>query len=364
MIWLTWRQFRSQAVTAATGLALFAVLLLLTRSRMAGLYAASGMSGCHGACAGIASAFLNQLASTQPFTGHSFDPLPGGFNLYPFVYVLGTVLILTAPAVIGCFWGAPLIARELETGSGRLAWSQSVTRTRWLTVKLVATGAAAMALTEAFALLLAWWATPIARAMGAGGSGSVFSGNRFSPVTFATHGITPIGYAAFGFALGVTAGLLIRRTVPAMAVTLVVFAAVQLAVPLWVRPHLLPAAHTTQAIGRDITLSTSSSRGAPPASFSLTTGGIPGQPGAWVITSGAVDRAGHAITAAPAACAAGLADGKPGLDCLAQHGIQIAASYQPASRYWPLQSIETGLFLAAALALAGLCYRQLGRRRS
>jgi len=42
---------------------------------------------------------------------------------------------LATPALLGIFWGAPLIARELETGTCRLAWNQSVTRTRWLTVK-------------------------------------------------------------------------------------------------------------------------------------------------------------------------------------------------------------------------------------
>ncbi len=72
--------------------------------------------------------------------------------------------------------------------------------------------------------------------------------NRFNPLAFATHGITPLGYAAFAFALGATIGALIRRTVPAMAVTLAIFAAVQIAMPLWIRPNLLPASHTTTAI--------------------------------------------------------------------------------------------------------------------
>ena len=74
--------------------------------------------------------------------------------------------------------------------------------------------------------------------------GGVTAQGQYTRLVFATHGITPLGYAAFGFALGVTAGALIRRTVPAMAVTLAIFAVIQIAIPLWVRPHLFPARHT------------------------------------------------------------------------------------------------------------------------
>jgi len=363
MIWLTWRQFRAQATAAAAALAAFAVLLVSTQPRMTSLFSASGIAGCHsGSCAGLASAFLDQLASATPFSGHAFDPLPDGFDLYPFVYTLGTLLILAAPAIVGTFWGAPLIARELETGTGRLAWNQSITRTRWLAVKLALVAAAAMAVTEAFSLLQTWWATPIGRAMSLGGSASVFSGNRFSPLAFATHGIAPVGYAAFGFTLGVTAGLIIRRAVPAMAVTLAIFAAAQIMMPLWVRPHLIPAQHATVAIGRDVTLNnyTVTNGGAP--RFALTTGTVPGQPGAWVIASSAVDRAGQPVGTIPAACVKQFANSDGGLDCLGGQGIRMTVSYQPASRYWALQSAEAGIFLALAAALAGFCFWRFGRR--
>jgi hypothetical protein len=81
-----------------------------------------------------------------------------------------------------------------------------------------------MAVTEALSLMHAWWADPISKAIALGGGSSVLSGNRFSWLTFAGHGITPLGYAAFAFALGTAAGTLIRRAVPAMALTLAVFA--------------------------------------------------------------------------------------------------------------------------------------------
>jgi hypothetical protein len=166
---------------------------------------------------------------------------------YGVLFLLSTGIILLAPAVIGLFWGAPLIARELETGTAALAWNQSVTPTRWLAVKLAAGALAAMVLAEALSLMQTWWAAPISQAV-ADGSGSGVAQSRFSQLNFATHGITPLGYAAFAFALGVTAGALIRRTIPAMAVTLAVFAALQVAMPLWVRPNLAPPRHTVVPI--------------------------------------------------------------------------------------------------------------------
>jgi ABC-type transport system involved in multi-copper enzyme maturation permease subunit len=361
MIWLTWRQFRAQAVTAVVALAAFAILLAVTESRMARLYAASGIVGCHdGRCAGLASQFLVYLTS-----GRSFPLLPDGSNGYVILYFLSVLVILAAPAIIGIFWGAPLIARELETGTCRLAWNQSITRTRWLMVKLTLIGVAAMAVTEAFSLLQAWWAAPIGKAVGLGGSASIITEGRFGPFVFPTHGITPLGYAAFAFALGVTAGFLIRRAIPAMAITLAIFALVQFATPLWVRPHLLPPSQTVatiEAAQANVTAADS-------ATITFTAS-VPGQPGAWIISTGAVNAAGQPFGGIPAVCESAIPPdlgrgGSPALDhCLARHGIRVALSYQSVSRYWALQFAETGLFLALALALAWYCFWRLNRRRS
>jgi hypothetical protein len=344
MIRLSLLQLRVQVMTAAVALGAFAVLLAATGSRMVSLYAASGLSDCApSTCGQLASNFLLQVNAAGP---------------YGLLYLLGVILIAVTPAVIGLFWGAPLIAREVETGTSALAWGQSVTRTRWLAVKLAVGCLAAMAVTEGMSLLQAWWAAPIGRAVGQGGSGTDFALGQFSPLVFVAHGITPLGYAAFAFTLGVTAGALIKRTVPAMAVTLVIFAAVQIAMPLWIRPSLFPASHTTVVIGRDITLSSDAQ-----GNFRLTTSSLAGQPEAWIMSSGAVNEAGHPITAVPA-CTQALvssAGGPAGVDCLASQGVRIAVTYQPASRYWPFQWAETGIYLALALALAGYCFRRLRR---
>jgi len=349
MIWLTWRQFRVQAITAAAALASFAILLAATGPGLASRYAASGISGCHGfACGSVVNAFLSNLA----------DP-------YPVVYLLGIGLILVAPAIIGIFWGAPLIARELETRTFTLAWNQTITRTQWLAAKLAMTGLAAVAVTEAISVIYAWWAAPISKAIGLGSTGGLpklFSQGQFSSVIFATHGIAPLGYAAFAFTLATAAGALTRRTLPAMAITLATFAAAQIAMPLWVRPHLIPPSHTIAAIDA-----------ADLAYGNLAADVVPGQPGAWILSSQALDPAGQPVSAVPAACVgsgSSLPDQKGGAtaitpaQCMQGRGYREAITYLPTSRYWPLQRIETGVFLALALVLAGSCFWQLRRRRS
>lgn len=348
MTWLTWRQFRLQATTAAAALAAFAILLAATEPHLASLYAASAVNGCHGdGCATAVIAFLNRLDATSP---------------YAIVYLLGIGIILGAPAIIGIFWGAPLVSREFETRTFNLAWTQSVTRTQWLVAKLALTGLAAMAVTEVLSLIYSWWADPITKAIVLGDGGGipkVFVGGRFSTVIFATHGITPLGYAAFAFALGTAAGALIRRTLPAMAVTLAIFVAVQVATPVLVRPHLLPPDHM---VARIATAADQSGVGLNYGN--LTAVDVPGQPGAWLLSSELVNAAGQPARTL-AACgnpyATKLAD--PGR-CLASHGYREAITYQPASRYWLLQGIETGIFLVLALALATFCFWRLGRRRT
>ncbi len=349
MIRFTLLQFRVQARVALAALLAFAVVLAVTGPHLASLYGASTITGCHGgSCVGAANAFLDRLTITSP---------------YPMVYVLGIGIILVAPAIIGIFWGAPLIARELEARTFAVAWTQSITRARWALVKLVLGGLVAMAVAEALALMLAWWADPISKAIGLGGPypfGSVFDQSRLGPFLFATSGVTPVGYAAFGFALGTAAGVLIRRTLPAMAIALAIFAAVQIAVPLWVRPQLIPP-------DRAVVSGPTFFEAAAMSVGTLKASAVPGQPEAWILASGPINAAGQPVGTIPAACLSPSAGkgASPDLGaCMARRAIREAITYQPGSRYWPLQWLETAIFLVLSLALAGLCFWLLGRSRT
>jgi hypothetical protein len=346
MIRFTWLQFRAQALVALAALAVVAVALAATGPHLAHLYAASGIATCqaHGNCGPLVSSFLGKVATAK---------------IDQYLYYLGIGALFAAPVIIGMFWGAPLVTRELETGTFRLAWTQGVSRTRWMAVKLGVIGLAAMATAGLLSLMLTWWSSPVDTASGLKDGGSI-SFIRLGLVQFATRGITPIGYAAFAFALGVTAGVLIRRTVPAMAATLAGFAFVQIAWPNWIRPHLIAPAHAVVALtSANISSLAQGSNNSmtvnPPVSAS--------QPGAWILSTQTVDKAGHVFNAATiTACR-----GSNFQACRAALGglhLSDVISYQPASRFWAFQWYESAIFLALAVILAGVCCWQIRRRVS
>ena len=163
-----------------------------------------------------------------------------------------------------------------------------------------------------------------------------------------------------------------------MAVTLAIFAALQVAMPLWVRPNLAPPDRTVIPV-TSLGAAIPSETGAGGTIFTFYAITIPGQPGAWLLSSGPVNAAGQPVSATPAACISveGTSP-SPGTNqaaspqgattgpvafrgCLASHGIREAITYQPASRYWRFQATETAIYLALALALAGYCFRRLRR---
>jgi ABC-2 family transporter protein len=347
MMWLTWRQFRAQALTAAAALAVLAIILVITGLRLAHLYGASGIPACqaHRDCAALVSNFTNEVRANTTDTVLSD---------------LGIGLLLVTPAIIGAFWGAPLITREIETGTFRLAWNQSVTRTRWVAVKLGLIGLASMATAGLLSLMVTWWASPIDHVTGlpAGRNGTP-TFDRLAPVLFAARGITPVGYAAFAFALGVTAGVLIRRTVPAMAATLAVFAAVAIVTPQWVRPHLVAPAHVSTALtSASIDGWSSSGNGS-----QMSVEGAINLPGAWVISKQTLTPAGQVFTGpAPRACMSSSSTVSACDAALGRLHLRQRVTYQPASRYWAFQWYETAIFLVLALALAGLGAWQVRRR--
>jgi hypothetical protein len=332
MIWLTWRQFRARAWTAATALTAVAAILAVTGPHLAHLYDTSGISTCqaHGDCLPVTTKLVSELSSG---TGKILENV-------------GTWALYAVPAVMGVFWGAPLIASELETGTYRLVWNQSITPARWLTVKLAITGLASMAVAGLLSLMVTWWSSPIDQA----------TGNRFTPFMLAARGVVPIGCAAFAFALGVAAGLLIRRVVPAMAVTLVLFAGMLIVISSWVLPHLIPPVHRNLPLTAEMWYSAPDMTIAGGPAFATVT-----IPGAWVLTkpfTPALNSAGQVAAGLLRTCLGGA---NPSSGCFARLHLHVAAAYQPASRYWPFQWCEMALFVILALALAALCLWRIRR---
>jgi hypothetical protein len=338
MIWLTWRQFRAQAIAAAAALAAIAVIFGMTGPHLAHLYDVSGLATCHVGCSALTTSFLDSVKADA---------------IYPALYIAGVMILYVTPGIIGVFWGAPLVTRELEAGTFRLAWNQSVTRTRWLAVKLALTGLAAMVTTGLLSLIITWWASPVVRAGGVPTSFGQLS--RFSPVAFGARDIVPVSYAVFGFALGVAVGVLARRILPAMAITLAVFAAVQVIMPNVVRPHLLPPTTVTAPVSVSLATAVVGHNG-------TLTVPVTGLPGAWVFSNQTITPSGRVFVLPDIpACNSGTQQ-----QCdawLATQHLRRTISYQPASRFWVFQGYETAIYLVLALAVAGFCVWWIRHRR-
>jgi hypothetical protein len=337
MLWLTWRQFRAQGIAAGAALAFVALVLAITGPNLASMYNRSGLSTCTASCGTHAASFINQVKGS-----------PAELIFYGCVF-----LSYLVPALIGIFWGAPLVAHEIERGTFRLAWNQSVPRTRWIATKLGLLGLAAMGTAGLLSLMISFWADPLYLAAQKAGQNSL-SISRFAPPLFGANGIVPIGYAAFAFALGVTAGVLVRRMLPAMAITLAVFVAVQMLMIGVVRPHLIPPVRSTQALSAIGLNGTGEQNG----QLFLQVGSISEYPGAWIIGSQPVNASGRPATTVPQACASLTTTFVP---CVASHGVLMEVSYQPASRYWAFQWLETALYLLLAAGLGGVCYWRIRR---
>jgi hypothetical protein len=328
VIRFAWLRFRTQAAVAFGLLVIAAVVLAVTGPGLAHAYDTT-VATCkpRGDCAAALSAFP-----------------PSGDRA---LNTLARYLLFGVPGLIGVFWGAPLVAREFETGTFRLSWTQGITRARWLAVKIGVVGGAGMVTAGLLSLILAWWSSPIEKV----------TMDRLTPAAFGAGGIAPIGYTAFAFALGVTAGMLIRRTLPAMAVTLVIFTAVQVAVPLWVRPHLIAPVQTTSAL--NVASITEVGSGAPGGAHngSLFVQAQPDIPGAWILSSQVITPAGRPAASDPAtgACAGPSSTRQSCNAYLETLHLRQEVTYQPLSRYWVLQWYESAIFLALALILAGFC---------
>jgi hypothetical protein len=341
MIRFSLLQFRGQAITALAALLVAALVLVVTGAHLDYLFDVSGLAACHSAagCPALAGQLLEKVRGYSPFQ---------------LLYWAGLYLVYVVPALVGTFWGAPLIAREIEAGTFRVAWTQSVSRTRWLVVKLALGGLASMAAAGLLSLMVTWWASRVDPL-------DPFGMNRLQPAMFGARGIVPIGYAAFAFALGVTAGMLIRNTVPAMAVTLVAFTAVEGAVIAWIRLHLIRPVHAVMPLNLATVQDVGNNVGAP-ASNGLFVSAPVAEPSGWVYSSQVLNAGGHtSLGPEPHACASG----GPWQSCLTALGklhLRQAVTYQPTSHYWPLQWAETSLFLALALLLAGFCFAWTRRR--
>jgi ABC-2 family transporter len=346
MTWLTWRQFRTQATAIFILVGALAVVLAVT--------------GPH-------------LFAQYPTQDADFLDVINTEVINTVGYLAGIAVLYVLPGLIGAFWGAPLIARELEAGTHRLVWNQSVTRTRWLGVKLSLIGLAAVVTAGLAGLAVSWWSDPIDQSIAKGEHAGSFILPRLHPVIFGARGIVPIGYTVFALALGVALGLVLRRIVPAIALTLVVVVAVQVAVPLLVRSHLAETARQVSVITTDnyTAVMITGNQGAVTTQMNLKVD--LGAPGDWIVSNRTIDASGQVTDKLPswlADCgdplpAASHQPNPPSAETcftrFADAGYRQQASYHPAANFWTLQWRETALLLVLALLLTAFTFWRIHR---
>jgi hypothetical protein len=291
-------------------LVLLGAFLLITGLDMVHFSQQSGLTGClaHAAdrstCGPLEELFQNQFSAIMS--------LP--------------LFLLALPVLLGALVGAPLVAREVEQRTHLLVWTQSITRFRWLRVKLALVLGVGLLAAGALLALLIWWETPITQFRGYFGGSFDFSGPAW------------LGAALLALALGIFAGTLTRRTVLAVFITLALFVAIRVPVELYWRPHFEPPITVTWPLGQDT----------PPVTLSDQD---------WTIARGWIDAQGNKTNNLECNAVQTLTQ------CLQSEGFRgNYLTYQPADRFWTFQWIETGIYLAFSVLALGVAVWLVRRR--
>ena len=303
MVWVTWRQHRPTLISVPVVLGAVAVFLWIAGLKIHHDYAV--LTACH------------------PASSNACGTLNNAFNSTDWT-IANTILIFMnlAPAIIGTFAGAPVLARELETGTYRYAWTQGFGRERWTVAKLALLAVALTAAAGAFSQVFTWFFRPFL----AQEDMTVLDGTVFD-----TRGIVFAAWTLAAFAIGACAGMLIRRIVPAMAATLAAYTGLALATWLFLREHY------------PLALVTSNSNSFPSGPLWML--------GTWYTGPGGKPASQSTLNQIFALFPN---NGAPRVketltQEFAQHGITEWWRYIPVSRFWPMQFVEAGWLLALSV---------------
>jgi ABC-type transport system involved in multi-copper enzyme maturation permease subunit len=290
MIWVSWRQHRSQAIVGLGLICAFAVYGLVLGLQMRTSFSNNNLATC----------LAHSLGTSCPNSVANFDNRFGSLVNIGFYAVL-----LLLPGLIGAVVGATVLGRELEMGTWRLAWSQTVPRTRWLIMQLAVAATGLIVLGAVITLIITWYRAPMDRLTG-----------HFVHNAYDYEGLVFTAYILFAFGLAVLAGQLLRRSIPAMLAALVPWVAVRLVVEFVFRPHFMTPLRFVDHCSNGCIGGGNSIVDVPPVTGHLG-------------------------------------------DLLVGNG---ANTYQPANRFWAFQSIEAGIFVALTLAVLGVTVWLVHRR--
>jgi hypothetical protein len=310
MTWVAWRQYRLELIMGLALLAALATFVVPTGIEKLALFRDSGLAAClataGGDCSDLGRRFLDSYRPT----------------LHAIVNWLNFL-----PAIVGVLLAAPIVM-EFEQRTYRLAWTQSVTRGRWLAAKLGLALLAATVFAVAMSALMAWWYAP-----------QLKMEHPFIQ-SFNLTGAMPLAYTVSTLAFALTVGVLARRTIPAMVVTLVAYFAARLFVGDVLRPAYLPPLEATTPLSSLLEAATATGQLVPT-----------GLERAWIVGGGAIDHAGNPVTDAQLNELCSSVAKEESQACLDSYGLMENFLYHPPDRFWTFQAIEAAIFLGAAAIL-------------
>ena len=312
MIWATWRTHRSVFISSIVVAVALAIWLAITGAMEANSWVVFTGHHCSIDFPGSSLVCMNSLSGVGNFSSAN------------------AALCGALPALLGMVLGVPLVASEIQQGTNRLAWTQSITRTRWLLVKIGISALFTVVIVGALAPLVWWWTEAAQR-------------SHIQPATFDVSGIVEVAYALFAFLLGVALGTLIRRSGWAFAACVPIFALVRAGIRLYIRPGLVSPAtasvNASASIGNNDWLLNS---GFVPLGRSTPS---PGQ--TWSSNNSVIQSCQNFAPGGQ----------KPAHDtayCEKLNHLHYVVQFQPASHFWALQGVESGIFLILAGILLGL----------
>ncbi|MGW0788535.1 hypothetical protein ACWD04_09810 [Streptomyces sp. NPDC002911] len=229
------------------------------------------------------------------------------------------------PLLISMFVAGPMIARELESGTFKVSWTQSVSPARWLAAKLAVPATLLLAGVSVLTAVLAWARTY---------TDTPYPAQWHDAPVFSASGVLPLAHTFFGMCVGALIGLLVRRTLPALTVAALVTGTAVTVFTYW-RAELWP-----------------------PRTLTGTT--LNAEEGMWWVETGDLTSSGERLTGTVCSQSASEADR---LQCMTDNDITgHYLDYHPASHFWPIQLVETGILLALAVVAVTLAFRVLRRR--
>jgi ABC-type transport system involved in multi-copper enzyme maturation permease subunit len=314
MRWLLWRQHRGELLFVGAAVLLVAAFFAAVHVLLARAYADMGIDTCDRATTEACRIALQSFLMSWTWMS----------------LVIYALLLL--PALLGMFVAAPLVAREFEAGTFRLAWVQSVTRSRWFWAKVIAIAVASALAAAVVTQAVTWAVEPLVRV------DSLMTLNFLIPMTFPLFDVSGTALVATTFlavAAGTLFGALTKRTVLAMVLTLFMFAGVRIPMNSFVRPNLAPPLTATAPMTVNNILET-----------------VP--LGSWLRGTGFIDQQGNkyemlGMVSGP--CPQTANDPAAFTRCVDGLGLRAYVVYEPPDRFWWFQGIESGAYLTLALLL-------------